>query len=100
MLRSVYNCRISNVLLLLGSLLVAFLLRFEGMVPVEYWPRFALVAALFAALILVTNHLLAAGVVFAVNFAAGFVPNSVVLVAALLFLLLRYGLIYRHRHQH
>ena len=95
-LPSVYNCRMSKVLLLLGSLLAAFLLGFEGMVPFEFWPRFLLVAALHAALIYArVSPSLAAFVMLALNLATGLVPNSVVIGGSVVFLLLHQSQIHR-----
>jgi hypothetical protein len=87
-----------DVLLLLGSLLAAFLLRFDFMVPFEFWPRFLLVAGIFAALILVRiSPSLAAFVMLALNLATKLVPNSVIIGACVVFLLLRQSLIYHHQ---
>jgi hypothetical protein len=90
----------SKVLLLLGSLLVAFLLRFEFMVPLVFWPRFALVAALYATLIYAcVSPSLAAFIMLAVNLATGLVPNSMVIGGSVVFLLLHQSQIYRDRYR-
>ena len=94
-----YNAVIPHVFLLLVSLLAAFLIRFDFMVPLVFWPRFALMAGLYAALILVrVNPPLAAFVMLALNLATGLVPNSVVIVGSVAFLLSNY-LMHRYGYQ-